>query len=94
MESDVKTHTVSVNLSYLGKYICALVLFSCFRTDEIIHEAIREKFTECTVITIAHRLNTIMDSDRILVSSKGQYRLYATFSTPSCMYSYSITYAV
>ena len=38
------------------------------RTDEIIQEAIREKFTECTVITIAHRLNTIMDSDRILVS--------------------------
>ena len=42
------------------------ILFT--RTDEIIQQAIREKFTECTVITIAHRLNTIMDSDRILVS--------------------------
>ncbi len=43
---------------------CAL--FYC-RTDEIIQQAIREQFTECTVVTIAHRLNTIMDSDRILV---------------------------
>ena len=39
-----------------------------YRTDEIIQQAIRENFSECTVVTIAHRLNTIMDSDRILVS--------------------------
>jgi len=38
------------------------------RTDGIIQEMIRTKFGHCTILTIAHRLETIMDSDRILVS--------------------------
>ncbi|ALC48368.1 SK [Drosophila busckii] len=33
---------------------------------------IRNKFRECTVLTIAHRLNTIMDSDKVLVMDAGQ----------------------
>ena len=43
-----------------------------FRTDRLIQEGIRDKFKESTVITIAHRLNTIMDYDKVLVLDGGR----------------------
>lgn len=41
-------------------------------TDEIIQYTIKNKFEDCTVLTIAHRLNTIIDMDRVLVLDAGQ----------------------
>lgn len=38
----------------------------------MIQQTIRDKFTECTVLTVAHRLHTIIDSDRVLVMDAGQ----------------------
>ncbi|KAJ8967485.1 hypothetical protein NQ314_002799 [Rhamnusium bicolor] len=49
-------------------------------TDDLIQRTIREEFKNCTVLTIAHRLNTIMDSDRVIVLDKGQI---VEFDTPS-----------
>lgn len=45
-------------------------------TDELIQSTIRSRFTDCTVITVAHRLATIMDSDRVLVLGAGRVLEY------------------
>merc|ERR1719500_735471 len=43
-------------------------------TDDLIQTTIRKEFAGSSVLTIAHRLNTIMDYDRIMVLDKGELR--------------------
>lgn len=43
-----------------------------FATDRLIQETIRSRFRSCTVITIAHRVDTILDYDRVLVFEGGK----------------------
>lgn len=42
------------------------------KNDEIIQRVIQEKFRDCTVLTIAHRLSTLKNSDKILVMENGR----------------------
>ncbi|XP_053566295.1 ATP-binding cassette sub-family C member 5 isoform X1 [Bombina bombina] len=53
-------------------------------TDNLIQETIREAFADCTMLTIAHRLHTVLGSDRIMVLTQGQV---TEFDTPSVLLS-------
>ena len=48
-------------------------------TDDLIQETIRKEFCLSTIVTIAHRLNTIIDYDRVLVMDQG---MVAEFDSP------------
>ncbi|KAG1680871.1 Multidrug resistance-associated protein 1 [Nymphon striatum] len=49
------------------------------QTDELVQQTIRVQFEESTIITIAHRLNTIMDNSRVMVLKNGEI---AEFDSP------------
>lgn len=53
-----------------------------YATDKAIQETIREAFAGRTIITIAHRVNTIMDSDKILVMDNG---VVGEFDSPQAL---------
>ncbi|KNA20530.1 hypothetical protein SOVF_051440 [Spinacia oleracea] len=46
------------------------------QTDAVIQKIIREDFADCTIISIAHRIPTVMDCDRVLVIDAGKAKEY------------------
>jgi ABC-type multidrug transport system fused ATPase/permease subunit len=54
------------------------------RTDKLIQSTIRAKFSQTTVLTVAHRLNTILDSDRVMLLDSGSI---LEFDSPSNLYN-------
>ncbi|ODV93459.1 hypothetical protein PACTADRAFT_20700, partial [Pachysolen tannophilus NRRL Y-2460] len=50
------------------------------QTDKILQQTIRSEFKDKTILTIAHRLETVLDSDRVVVLEKGHV---AEFDTPT-----------
>lgn len=44
-------------------------------TDTILQRIIRQEFSECTVVTVAHRVPTVIDSDKVMVLSFGKLSL-------------------
>ena len=53
-----------------------------FKTDRLIQEVIRNRFKDSTVVTIAHRLETIMDYDKVLLMEQGRV---AEFDKPEVL---------
>ncbi len=49
-----------------------------FATDQLVRKCVREAFTDCTIITVAHRLDTILDSDRVMVFEQGRLVEFAS----------------
>ncbi|XP_015100143.3 ATP-binding cassette sub-family C member 2 isoform X2 [Vicugna pacos] len=47
-------------------------------TDQLIQTTIQNEFSHCTTITIAHRLHTIMDSDKVMVLDQGKIVEYGS----------------
>jgi len=56
------------------------------KTDKFIQQKIKEKFSECTVITVAHRMRTIVKSDLIIVIDDGKV---AEAGSPSELVKYN-----
>ncbi|KAG5555060.1 hypothetical protein RHGRI_012555 [Rhododendron griersonianum] len=50
------------------------------QTDAVVQRIIREDFAACTIISIAHRIPTVMDCDRVLVMDAGRVK---EFDAPS-----------
>jgi ABC-type multidrug transport system ATPase subunit len=92
----VLLHDLNTHVCY-GTVVCSVVdtvtahsCTCCTMTHAhqqiLIQKTIRQEFADCTILSIAHRLATIIDSDRILVMADG---VVGEFDTPAALLSRS-----
>ena len=60
-------------------------------TDGVIQKIIREDFASCTIISIAHRIPTVMDCDRVLVIDAGSCYIFYYYLCPSLTSLYFVS---
>lgn len=58
-------------------------------TDAILQKVIRKEFSTCTVITVAHRVPTVIDSDMVMVLSYGMQYKQRLFYIFLCILNHS-----
>ena len=56
-----------------------------FESDEALQRAIKTSFADATIITIAHRLNSIISCDRVLVLDNGKVRAWRVLCVCVCV---------
>ena len=55
-------------------------------TDKVIQQTLADNFSDCTVISVAHRIPTVINSDKVLVLEQGAWKFSNTFRLISAVF--------